>query len=73
MENILQFSTASKNEPVLGYAVTPRTEFALSLFPTANMCINKLTLVIGDKLPADQEIMFNVFDLAFLNSHFGLI
>ena len=74
LENILKFVTASENEPVLGYGIEPRIEFANaeSAFPTANTCINKLTLVIGEKLPADNERMFDIFDLTFVNEHFGL-
>ena len=75
MENILRFTTCSENEPVLGYGVSPRIEFvyANSPLPTANTCINKLSLVIGDKLPNDQERMFEIFDLTFVNNHFGLV
>ena len=75
LENILKFTTAGENEPVLGYGVEPRIEFvaAGSAFPTANTCVNKLSLVIGEKLPTDQERMFSIFDLSFVNAHFGLV
>ena len=75
LENILRFTTCSENEPVLGYGVSPRIEFvyANSPLPTANTCINKLSLVIGNKLPNDQERMFEIFDLTFVNNHFGLV
>lgn len=75
LENVLSFTTCSESEPVLGYGVSPRIEFvyANSALPTANTCINKLNLVIGDKLPNDQEKMFEIFDLTFINNHFGLV
>lgn len=68
------FVTAAGYEPILGYGIEPRIEFvaADSPFPTANTCINKLSLVIGEKLPTDQERMFYIFDLTFVNEHFGL-
>ena len=75
LDNILRFTTCSENEPVLGYGVSPRIElvYANSPLPTANMCINKLNLVIGDKLPSDQGRMFEIFDLTFVNNHFRLV
>ena len=74
LENIMAFATASENEPVLGYGVAPSIHFAeaLSAYPTANTCINRLTLAFGDNLPTSQEAMFDVFDMSFVNTHFGL-
>lgn len=75
LEDILRFTTCSENEPVLGYGVSPRIQFvyANSPIPTANTCINKLNLVISDTLPNDQEKMFELFDLTFVNDHFRLV
>ncbi|CAB4025573.1 G2 M phase-specific E3 ubiquitin- ligase [Paramuricea clavata] len=75
LEHILMFATCCENEPVLGYGLSPRIEFvyAKSPLPTANTCINKMSLVIGGELPNDEERMFEFFDIAFVNTHFGLV
>ena len=73
--HIFKFITGAENEPVVGYGVAPSIAFAKSLspYPTANTCINKLCLAICESGPIDQDAMFQVFDLAFVNDHFGLI
>ncbi len=75
LEHILKFATCCENEPVLGYGLSPRIEFVYgnSPLPTANTCINKMSLVIGGELPNDEERMFEFFDIAFVNTHFGLV
>ncbi len=73
---VLRFVTCGEKESVLGYAIPPSLLFSDSLpscLPKANTCINKLVLAIGDKVPAERESMFYHFDLAFLNTHFGMI
>ncbi|XP_028401093.1 uncharacterized protein LOC114524162 [Dendronephthya gigantea] len=51
LENILKFVSGSEYEPVLGFSISPQIDFVMSesSYPTANTCINKLCLVIGDK------------------------
>lgn len=69
--------TGADEEPVLGYAIKPSIEFALtatSYLPTSNTCINKLNLFIpenGDDVPT-TEILFGLFDYSFSNNYFGL-
>ena len=61
---ILKFITGSESEPILGYAMEPRIEFdryAPSPLPTSNTCINKLTLALGDNVPADRSDMYDFF------------
>ena len=63
-------------EPTLGFAMTPSIkfhEFTKPFLPTANTCINVLTLPYGSitiPLPCDEKL-FEMFDEAFLNAYFG--
>ena len=73
--NILSFATCGEKEPVLGYATPPSLAFNDSLpssLPKANTCINRLTLAVGSVVP-EKEKMFENFDLAFVNTHFGMV
>lgn len=74
---ILIFATSIDEEPALGFRIPPSINFPdvqESYLPTANTCINqmnipKATLLI--ELPKD-DILFNLYDLAFANSFYGL-
>ena len=74
--HILQFATSTDEEPMLGFAMPPSIkfhEFTKSFLPTANTCINVLTLPHGSitiPLPCDEKL-FEMFDEAFLNPYFG--
>ncbi|VDI42199.1 Hypothetical predicted protein [Mytilus galloprovincialis] len=71
LEKILQFSTGSPEEPVLGFSIAPRVNFAAinGDFPTASTCINQLTLPVTLK---NEDELFEKFDMAFMNNYFGL-
>ena len=80
LEHILQFTTATDEEPVLGFAEEPSIHFVSSIssgkwsfIPTANTCANTLYLPCPDDdiaLPAENEL-FEVYDMAFSNAYFG--
>ncbi|XP_028403172.1 uncharacterized protein LOC114525912 [Dendronephthya gigantea] len=73
--DVLRFATGSEDEPVLGFAIQPALCFSdgtRSCLPTSNTCINLLRLAIGEILPESQDEMFQKFDLAFSNTHFGM-
>jgi hypothetical protein len=70
--HILQFSTGSTAEPVLGFTIKPTLEFVPTeqTFPSASTCVNKLNLpLIGNKGENDY---FEKLDMAFANTYFGL-
>ncbi|XP_070556010.1 G2/M phase-specific E3 ubiquitin-protein ligase-like isoform X2 [Ptychodera flava] len=76
LNDILQFVTGAEDEPVLGFRITPSVEFVemtQSYLPTANTCINRLTLprptIEQQLLPTRQ--MYDLYDLAFSNRFFG--
>lgn len=74
--SILRFSTGAEAEPALGFSLHPSISFieGENYIPTANTCINRLTLTIPDgshELPPQEE-MFRLFDFAFCNAFFGL-
>lgn len=77
--NILQFSTGTTEEPILGFQIHPSIEFTIpqeanSFTPCAHTCINALSLpraTLGSPLP-DMERLFGIYDLAFANSYFGI-
>ena len=82
LEHILQFTIATDEEPVLGFAeeFEPSIYFVSSILsgkwsfiPTANTCGNTLYLPCPDgdtALPAENEL-FEVYDMAFSNAYFG--
>ena len=72
--NILRFVTCGEKEPLLGFAVPPLTfnDSLPSCLPKANTCINRLILAVGSIVP-EKERMFENFDLAFVNTHFGMV
>lgn len=80
LEHILQFTTATDEEPVLGFATDPSIQFVSSkssskwsFIPTANTCGNTLHLPCPDHsvaLPVEVEL-FEVYDMAFCNAYFG--
>ena len=74
--SILRFATGTEEEPVLGFALQPSIQFmeSANFLPTANTCINRMNLSLPDEsnpLPLQEEL-FNLFDLAFCNTFFGL-
>ncbi|XP_061195039.1 uncharacterized protein LOC133203233 [Saccostrea echinata] len=77
--SILQFITGTDEEPVLGFKIQPSIRFVevdQSYIPTANTCINCLTLPCArvgtdSNLPDDQEL-FSLYDYAFCNNFLGL-
>ena len=72
------FFTGVDKEPLLGFRMKPTIQFVPAVdefhfLPTANTCINKLTLPTG---MVDIELLSDLFikyDVAFQNNHFGLI
>lgn len=76
LSKVLTFVTCGEQEPVLGYTIPPSLLFSDSLpscFPKANTCINKLVLATGEKVPVEKEEIFYRFDLAFLDTYFGMV
>lgn len=79
--NILQFCTAIDQEPPLGFGLPPSIQFVTAVssckwafIPTSNTCSQTLTLPAPSfdiSLPAEDEL-FEVYDHAFCNPHFGL-
>lgn len=57
------------------YVQSTETEESVCYLPSAHTCTNTLVLPRGPllaKLPTEDE-MFEIFDLAFSNSHFGKV
>ncbi|KAL3841723.1 hypothetical protein ACJMK2_019829 [Sinanodonta woodiana] len=76
LESVLQFITGTDEEPVLGFKIPASIRFtsAESFLPTANTCINCLTLPRPSqtvKLP-DDTTLFHLYDYSFANSFYGL-
>lgn len=74
---ILQFATSCDEEPLLGFKIAPSIRFAevmTSFLPTANTCINSMTLPYAShtskQLPA-EDVLFGLYDEAFFTHHFG--
>ena len=78
LADILQFVTGAQEEPILGFCCEPSIEFsevAVSFLPTANTCINRLTLprpTAEQPLPPSDKL-FEFYDLAFSTRWFGNI
>lgn len=76
LAQILQFTTGSEEEPVLGFTISPCLKFleaGTSFLPTANTCICSLNLPHATSdipLPEPQHL-FGLYDLAFSNAFFG--
>ncbi|XP_028406386.1 uncharacterized protein LOC114528865 [Dendronephthya gigantea] len=75
--SILQFATASDEEPLLGFKLAPSIRFfemTKSFLPTSNTCINALQLPYAShntiSLP-DDDTLFSLYDEAFASAHFG--
>ena len=63
---------------MLGFVLHPSlifVEVSESFLPTANTCINRLCIPRASTyLPLPKEdMLFNMYDLAFSNTHFGNI
>lgn len=79
LHHVLQFTTGTTEEPVLGFCLHPTISFYevksdSSFIPTANTCINNLQLPrpsLNVILPSDEKL-FPLYDYAFLNSFYGL-
>ncbi|XP_052105699.1 uncharacterized protein LOC127738473 [Mytilus californianus] len=76
LAKILKFGTSVEEEPILGFSMHPSLHFSerISYLPTANTCINRITLTVPeteDQLPEDN-VLFNLFDYAFCNTYYGL-
>lgn len=77
--SILQFCTGTDEEPIVGYTLHPRLIFTEAVtggygfLPRANTCINQLCLPCPSiHVPlANEELLFEVYDMAFSGSHFG--
>ena len=79
LEWILSFATGAMWEPVAGFAMNPTVQFKqytqdTGLYPTANTCANVLYLpyILDGELPKD-DILYERFDMAFMNAYFGMI
>jgi len=76
LAHILWFTTGSDQEPLLGFKLHPTllfTEVDNSFLPSANTCINAITLPtpsLNVSLPSDEKL-FDLYDCAFLNGYFG--
>ena len=79
--SILQFATGMDEEPPLGFELQPSIQFVAanegikwSFIPQANTCSKTMFLPRGSNsrsLPAEKEL-FEVYDIAFTNTFFGL-
>ena len=77
LNTILQFITGSYNEPLLGFSIKPKIEFAENpsgFLPTANTCANllKLPRVAVNEKPKEAAEVFGIYDHAFAQKYFGL-
>ena len=79
--NILQFCTATDEEPPLGFVMHPSIQFVTAMssskwafIPSANTCSQAMTLPIPshDIYLPEEVLLFEVYDYAFCNSYFGL-
>ena len=76
--HILQFVCGTDEEPVLGFARSPKirfVQFQESFIPTANTCINVLNLpypTVMNRLPSDDDL-FKLYDHAFVSLYFGIV
>ena len=76
LEDILEFATGAREEPLLGFALKPSITFTENppyFMPTANTCINQLSLprTAATEAAKQEEFYYKKFDLAFCNKHFG--
>jgi hypothetical protein len=80
LEHILQFVSATDQEPPLGFSTKPSIVFpssttsgAWSFIPTSNTCANMLNLPCPtSEIPLpNEEKLFEVYDMAFCNAYFG--
>ena len=79
--SILQFATGMDEEPPLDFELQPSIQFVAanegikwSFIPKANTCSKTMFLPRGSNsrsLPAEKEL-FEVYDIAFTNTFFGL-
>ena len=77
---MLEFTTGASEEPVLGFEPKPSIKFVLvredlSFIPTSNTCGNELLLPrpsFDKELPQDDQL-FSLYDLAFVNAYYGLV
>jgi hypothetical protein len=70
--------TSTDEEPALGFKLPPTLVFEeveeKKFLPKSSTCINQLTLPRANEtepLPS-QELLFNLYDYAFANAHYGL-
>ena len=77
LEYILQFATSSDEEPLTGSQLAPKIRFCevtTSFLPTANTCINVMTLPYASPsstpLPPDNDL-FDLYDEAYASVYFG--
>ncbi|XP_028408793.1 uncharacterized protein LOC114533337 [Dendronephthya gigantea] len=85
LSSLLIFATCASEEPPLGFVVHPSITFTCKdeepmkvsskyeFIPKAHTCTNNMVLSIGSitsELPSEEEL-FEVFDFAFANAHFG--
>lgn len=76
--DVLAFVTGADEEPMLGFTIPPELHFYEvheSFLPTANTCIGCLRLPrpsLEKPLP-DTADLFEIYDLAFMNTYFGSI
>ncbi|XP_061171814.1 uncharacterized protein LOC133181305 [Saccostrea echinata] len=79
LQHVLQFTTGTPEEPVLGFTLHPSIDFVEAqsksgFIPTANTCINTLRLprpTSDVHLPSEEEL-FRLYDYAFMNTFYGL-
>ena len=79
LAQILQFATGVDEEPLLGFTIHPSLIFVEAengnFLPTANTCINSLKLPrasLSNPI-VDVNVLYNLYDFAFVNSYFGLM
>ena len=80
LEHILQFTSGTNTEPLLGFEKPPGINFVKcmesgSFLPISNTCSNALTLPYPCGLapwPSDAEL-FNLYDMRFTSSYFGKV
>lgn len=77
MEQMLRFVTGITWEPMFGYAITPSIQFVevvskAEMLPKSSTCAHILYLPYCMAGGFDERFLFERFDMAFMNTYFGL-
>ena len=77
LEQILRFVTGITWEPLFGFAMDPAIHFTEKhskndMYPTSSTCANILYLPYSMTFLLNDEVQYQLYDMAFMNTYFGL-